>query len=187
MSELATTARPYAKAAFEAAMAAGVVPAWDEFLQRVAAVESDARVTALIGNPRVRGADLVELLFSVAAAGAANAAKGSAAGELRNFLQLLADNDRLRLLSEIAAQFALLRAEAEQIADVDVVSAEQLTAAQSRTLSAALERRFKRRVRLHARVDAALIGGAVVRYGDLVIDGSMRARIERLGTAVAGA
>lgn len=184
MSELATTARPYAKAAFEAATAAGAVPAWDEFLQRVAAVESDARVTALIGNPRVRGADLVELLFSIAAAGAA---KVSEASEQRNFLQLLADNGRLRLLPEIGAQFAQLRADAEQVADVEVVSAEELTEAQSRMLSEALERRFKRRVRLHPRVDVALIGGAVVRYGDLVIDGSMRARIERLGAAVTGA
>jgi F-type H+-transporting ATPase subunit delta len=187
MSELATTARPYAKAAFESATAAGAVPAWDEFLQRVAAVESDARVSALIGNPRVRSADLVELLFSVASAGAAAAAKVSEANERRNFLHLLADNGRLRLLPEIGAQFAQLRADAEQVADVEVVSAEKLTEAQSRMLGEALERRFKRRIRLHPRVDVALIGGAVVRYGDLVIDGSMRTRIERLGAAVAGA
>ena len=107
--------------------------------------------------------------------------------EQRNFLALLAHNRRLRLLPEIAAQYEVRRADAENIADVEVASARALTTEQSSSLKAALERRLGRAVRLHARVDPALLGGAVVHYGDFVVDGSLRRRVERMAAELAGA
>ena len=105
----------------------------------------------------------------------------------RNFVQLLADNGRLLLLPQIAAQYAALRADVENTVDVTVTSALPLTAEQGAKLSDALTRRLRRTVRLNTTVDPSLIGGAVVRAGDFVVDGSLRGRIERLGNTMAGA
>ena len=80
--------------------------------------------------------------------------------------------------------FETLRAEIENVADVQVVSAVQLEEAQRQRLAKALKQRLKRDVRLHCEVAPALIGGAVVRMGDFVIDGSLKARIERLASAM---
>ena len=179
MAEHATIARPYAQAAFEAAHAAGQLPRWGEALAAAGVAIADARVASLLGNPHVPKADLVGLLADVS--GAAGDEK------VRNFLHLLADNGRLALLPEIAAQFAALRADVENTADVTVTSALPLTAEQSARLVAALQKRLGRTIRLHAEVDPALVGGAVVRAGDFVVDGSLRGRIERLGNLMAGA
>ena len=185
MAELATTARPYARAAFASAGAASQLVEWGSFLGRAAAVVADPQVAPLIGNPRVSARALVDFLLELAITGKQPTAQRTA--EQRNLLRLLADNRRLKLLPQIAGQFEALRAEAEQVADVEVISAQQLSAEQSRKLQAVLERRLGRAVRLHPQVDSSLIGGAIVRYGDFVVDGSLRGRIERLGAAMAGA
>jgi len=181
MAELATTARPYARAAFDSGGADAA--AWSTFLGRAAAVVQDPQVRALIGNPRVPAGELVELLVQLSV----DPARGAAAAGERNFLRLLADNRRLKLLPEIAAQFEALRAEAQRIANVDVISALALTDEQSRQLQQALERRLGRSVRLHAQIDQSLLGGAIVRCGDFVVDGSLRGRIDRLSAAMRGA
>ena len=136
MAELATTARPYARAAFAAAGDASQLEQWSAFLGRSAAAVQDPQVMPLIGNPRVLAPQLVDFLLEVAAA--VKPPSGELATEQRNFLQLLADNRRLKLLPEIDAQFELLRAEAVRIADVEVISARELSAEQSKTLQAAL-------------------------------------------------
>ena len=98
----------------------------------------------------------------------------------RNFVQTLAEARRLDCLPEIAALFDVYKDEAEGIADVTVTSAAPLDARQQQSLTAALARRLKREVRLHCTIDPDLIGGAVLRSGDLVIDGSVRGRLERI-------
>ncbi|HEX4024819.1 MAG TPA: F0F1 ATP synthase subunit delta [Steroidobacteraceae bacterium] len=196
MAELITVARPYARAAFESASAAAQLGAWGAFLERAAALIVDAQLAQLIGNPRVPAGQLVELVLELATATPPAAQPGTRAAappaahlleEQRNFLALLAHNRRLALLPQIAAQYEALRAQAEHIADVDVASARELTAEQSAKLKAALEQRLGHAVRLHARVDPALLGGAVVRYGDFVVDGSLRRRVERLAADIGGA
>jgi F-type H+-transporting ATPase subunit delta len=179
VADAATVARPYARAAFEHAHAAGQLAPWGELLARAGATVEDERVEPLIGNPHVHRADLVALVVEVA--GAAGDEKA------RNFIQLLADNGRLGLLPEVAAQYAALRAEVENTVEVTVASALPLTAEQSDKLAQALTRRLRRTVRLTATVDPSLIGGAVVRAGDFVIDGSLRGRVERLANTMAGA
>jgi F-type H+-transporting ATPase subunit delta len=213
MAEPITIARPYARAAFQSASAAAALALWDRFLSRAAAWVRESQVEPLIGDPRVPAAQLVGLLLDLTHAGApAPAAKGdatdagsteasAAAGpagsggklspeqlreEQRNFLALLAENARLPLLPAIAVQYRELRAEAEQIADVQVSSARELTTEQASGLKSALERRLGRAVRLHASVDPALLGGAVVQFGDFVIDGSLRRRVERLAATMTG-
>ena len=172
MAELATIARPYARAAFEYAQKAQARPAWSQFLGTAAAVVSDPQVAPLIGNPRVKPAQLSELICQVAGTAApANAA---------NFARLLADNNRLLLLPLIASQYEQMRADAEGTAEVQITSAIALNEQQQARFAAALTKKLKRTVRLHCTVDANLVGGAVVKAGDFVIDGSLKGRIEKL-------
>lgn len=179
MAETATTARPYAQAAFAAARAAKDLPGWSAFLANAGAVLADARVRPLVGNPRVPAAQLVGFVLELAGA--------AGDGPQGNFLRLLAENRRLTLLPAIAAQYAVLRAAAEGQADVQVVSALPLTGEQEQKLVAVLQQRLGRQVRLHVEIDKGLIGGAIVRHGDLVFDGSLRGRLGRLAAAVTGA
>ena len=183
MAEEATVARPYARAAFEYALAGKSLSAWSTFLGGAATAVRDERVAPLIGNPHVRTDELVELLAGVAL----GVGDASGVGEHgRNFLRLLADNGRFALLPQIAQQFELLRAKHESTVDVDLVSAVPLTPEQQQKFAAALTKRLARTVRLHLSVDPKLIGGAVVRAGDFVIDGSLQGRVERLSSAITG-
>jgi len=172
MADRLTVARPYAKAAFAQAQVDGRLAAWSTALQRAAATVGDARVRALFGSPKVTATQLAGLVGGVAG------------GELdergRNFLALLAENKRLPFLPEIAQIFDELKDEAERVVDVHITSAVSLPDAQAQQLTAALEKRFNRKVRVEAAVDPSLIGGAVVRAGDLTIDGSVKARLARL-------
>jgi F-type H+-transporting ATPase subunit delta len=177
MAERATIARPYAKAAFEYARASNALAEWSEGLKAAAEIVADARVAALVTSPQWSAAGLVEFIGGVAGT-RLNAA-------MRNFLAVLAENRRLLLLPEIAAHYEVLRAQIENTVDVEVVSAVALDAVQADKLRQALDTRLKRRVRMQNRVDASLLGGAVIRAGDLVIDGSLKGRLERLATELA--
>ena len=172
MADKSTIARPYAKAAFEEARDRKRLGPWSEALRTEATVVSDSRVAALLGNPRVTPEELAGLVIEIAGA--------QLDEEGRNFVRTLADNRRLSLLPEIAARFDALKNEAEGVVDVTVTSAAPLDDSQLGKLAAALERRLGRSVRLQCATDPALIGGAVLRAGDLVIDGSLRGRLERI-------
>jgi F-type H+-transporting ATPase subunit delta len=172
MADRLTVARPYAKAAFAKAQAEGNLGGWSGALGRAAATVSDARVRALFGSPRVTAAQLAELVGGIA--GSELTAEG------RNFIALLAENKRLPFLPEISQVFDALKAEAERVVDVQITAAVPLPEAEGAKLTEALTKRFGRKVRVESAVDPSLIGGAVVRAGDLTIDGSVKARLERL-------
>jgi len=174
MAERATIARPYAKAAFEYARDAHDFAGWSLALARAAEIVADPRVAALTKSPQRSAADVVGLITDVAGA--------SLNPAMQNFVRVLAENRRLLLLPEIAAHYEEFRSAVENTVDVEVVSAVKLDAAQSDKLSAALAKRLKRNVRMNNSVDATLLGGAVLRAGDLVIDGSLKGRLERLAT-----
>lgn len=178
MAEKATIARPYARAAFAHARAGNNLPRWSEALALATAVVSDPKVTELLDNPRVTPAELVDFIVDIAGPARADA-------QVKNFLATLAEGRRLALLPEVTAMFEALRAEIENIADVEIVSAVELTGAQRERLAAALRKRMGREVRLSCSVDPKLIGGAIVRSRDLVIDGSLEARLQRLSAELA--
>jgi F-type H+-transporting ATPase subunit delta len=174
VAERATIARPYAKAAFEYARDTNAFADWSQGLAIAAQVVADPRVSTLIKNPRLTAADHASLVTDVA---------GSRLDPgVQNFVRVLAENNRLLLLPEIAAHFEFLRSEAENTIDVEVVSAVPLDASQTEKLKQALDKRLKARVRMMNSVDKRVLGGAVIRAGDLVIDGSLKGRLERLRT-----
>jgi len=172
MAEKTTIARPYAKAAFAEARADSMLDAWSTALHTAAAVIGDPRVKSLLGDPHVTPAQLAKLMLDIAGAGLGEHG--------RNFVLALADARRLDCLPQIATLFDGYKDDAEGIADVTVTSAAPISEAQQQTLAIALAHRLKREVRMHCTIDPALIGGAVLRSGDLVIDGSVRGRLERI-------
>jgi len=174
MAERITTARPYAKAIFALARKNNSLAGTADGLTLGAQVVADPRVQALLGSPHVTPAQLAELVNGVA---------GSSLDESgRNFVTLLAQNRRLGFLPEIAALFAQMKAEVENAVDVEVISATALTSDQESRYAAALQKKLGRSVRLRTKVDQGLLGGAVLKAGDLVIDGSIKGRLERLAT-----
>jgi F-type H+-transporting ATPase subunit delta len=172
MADRTTIARPYAKAAFEEARAAKQLTAWSGSLRTAAAVVQDERVQQLLGNPLITPAELARLVIEIAG--------GQLDDTGRNFIRTLAENHRLSYLPEIAALFDELKDEAEGVVNVTVTSAAPLDAGQRERLALALQRRLHRQVRMSCIIDPTLIGGALLRAGDLVIDGSLRTRLDRI-------
>lgn len=174
MSQALTLARPYARAAFAHAREEGRAAQWSQSLGTAAQIAADPQVAGLLAHPQLSAHDAVALL----------AADG--AGEsFSRFLTLLADNQRLSLLPEIASLFEGLRAEAEHVVRAKVTSAAALQHGDLETIRAALQRRFNRDIEIETAVDPALIGGAVIDTGDLVIDGSLRGKLARLESSLA--
>jgi F-type H+-transporting ATPase subunit delta len=174
MAERTTTARPYAKAIFALARKGNTLTATSASLIRAAEVVADPRVHALLGSPHVTAPQLAEFVTGVTGAGLDEYG--------RNFISLLAQNRRLGFLPEIAALFEQMKADVENAVDVEVISATALSSDQESRYVAALQKKLGRSVRLHTKVDGSLLGGAVLKAGDLVIDGSIKGRLERLAT-----
>ena len=175
MSEPLTLARPYARAAFETARAHNALAAWSDDLRFAAQVMADARVSTVAGDPRLSHAELVGLLLPPGE---------SADAPFAAFLSLLIENRRVNLLADVAALFEELKRESERTIHVTLRSASEIPAPQAEAIKAALKKRFAREIELEQRIDPAVIGGAVIDAGDVVIDGSVRGRLERLQSAL---
>jgi len=172
VAEKQTTARPYAEAAFQLAKQRNALKAWSDMLGLIGAVAVDENVARLAADPRTDQAHFLELFLGICAK--------NVDAEAANFVRLVVENRRLGLLPEIVAQFEKLRAEAESRVEASVVSAFALDDGQLTTLEQALTRKLGREVRLSAHVDKSLVGGVVIRAGDLVIDGSLKGRLQEM-------
>ena len=178
MSELSTLARPYAEAVFRLAQSEGDLASWSGRVQTLAMIAVDPQAANLIADPSIAPHQVAALM--VAVAGANLGERGA------NFVKLLAENGRLAVLLEIAAQFETLKAAAEGVVEATITSAQQLTQAQIDDLVAGLKIKFNRAVNVSVAVDPDLIGGAVIAVGDQVIDGSVKGRLERMSFALQG-
>lgn len=176
MADYASIARPYAKAVFDLAKEADAFDGWSAALAKLAVICADDEFSSLVADPRVEASRVVELLADLTS------------GELPeggdNFIALLVKNDRLSALFDIEAQFNELVAQARALVNAEVITAKALTEAQRSALADALETRLGLKVELQETVDESLLGGAIVKAGDLVIDGSAKGRIEKLSTAL---
>ena len=176
MAELATLARPYANAAFDVAKGDGELDRWSRMLALLAAAAEDVKVQVLLASPEVEEHQTAFKLTEICGPELNDRGK--------RFVQVLAGNKRLTLLPEIQEQFEALRAEEQATLDVTVTSAYPLADAELDRLKTALSRRFDRDVSMVSEVDASLIGGAVIRAGDTVIDGSLRGRLDKLAETI---
>jgi len=176
MAEKTTIARPYAQAVFDVAREQGALQAWSDMLALCAAVAADEQVARLIESPRLTAERLAGFFIDVCADGLND--KG------RNLIRLLAENRRLDLLGEIQRLFEALRHQAEGRVQAQLITAFPATGEQKEKVRAALKARFGREVELECITDPTLMGGAVIRAGDMVIDGSVKGRLDKLAGAL---
>ena len=175
MSELTTIARPYAKAAFDYAVEQKIIAGWQEMLVFAAQVAQNPDIKNLMSGA-VAPESLAEIFNKIC-------------GEQldqhgQNLVKVLAENKRLQALPDIAELFSEFKAEFDKEIEVDVTSATELNAKQQADISAALEKRLARKVKLNCSVDPTLIAGVVIKAGDTVIDGSVKSKLNRLTDAL---
>ena len=172
MSGNVTLARPYAVAAFDFAKEKDAVPFWSEQLAFLAAVVSDAATRALIANPKFGKERLEAFLLDL---GADRFDEGG-----KNFVRVLVENGRISVALEIAETFEALRARDDERVEVQVTSAYELTGEQADGIIAAMKAKFGREVNLTSTIDAGLVAGMLIRVGDMVVDASLRGRMNQL-------
>lgn len=176
MAELTTLARPYAKAAFEYALANKELAVWSKMLQLLATIASHQAVQNALKNPSLTSKQQAEILINVC---------GDQIDDyLANFLKTLAENKRLMLLTEVARIFEVLKAEVEKTLDVQVTSAFALDSVAKENLVKSLERKLNCEVKVQSTIDNTLIGGIIIRAGDMIIDGSIKGRLTKLAEAM---
>ena len=176
MAEIATLARPYAEAVFRLADGAASLPAWSGTLRTLAQVAAHSDMQECLAKYDLGAGQLRELFLSLCPA--------DVSAEAKNFVNLLIENDRLALLSEIHAQFETLKNERQGVVDARISTAFELDAAQLASLVADLEKRFKRKINPQVSVERELIGGVRVVVGDEVIDGSVRGKLNAMAAGL---
>jgi F-type H+-transporting ATPase subunit delta len=176
MADLTTLARPYAKAAFEAALEGNDLDNWSQMLSVTATVSSIQTVGAVLTSPTLAAEARARTLIDLC--GDELDQKG------RNFITILAENRRLALLPEIATIYETLKANQQKSVDVEITTAFDVSPEASERLAEALKKRLQRDIRLSSKVDRSLIGGALIKAGDTVIDNSIRGKLTKLAEAM---
>mgnify|MGYP001033188493 CR=1 FL=1 len=176
MAENITIARPYAQAIFSTAQEQGDLSGWSAMVQYAAAVANDPEMAALIDSPRFDKSQVAEIFIDICGDKLNDAGK--------NMIRVLAENDRLEVLPEVAELYEAERAAVEGTVVAEVISATALNDAQQKTIIEALKKRLGRDVTLECKTDESLLGGAIIRAGDVVIDGSVVGKLEKLTSAL---
>lgn len=173
MAERLTLARPYAEAVFKLAQEDKDLAGWATLLKNLALIAHDERMKDMFGNPAIQDEIVFALISDIV---------GKLDQRPESFIRVLMENGRLSLLPEISELYDMLRSEAEASIDVVVTSALKMDSKQEASLVSMLEKKLGKKVQLTSTVDAALIGGIVIRAGDLVIDGSVMGRLGDLAS-----
>jgi F-type H+-transporting ATPase subunit delta len=173
MTERTTLARPYAMAAFKQAQEENKLDEWSNMLRFLSMVVRDPTMLGIASHPRVAKERVTTLLFDIG--------EGKLSETGRNFLRVLIEHHRLSLLPEIAAVFEQERAAFEQRREVAVLTAYRLQSKYQQAIKDAMTKRLGQEVELSVQIDRSLIGGVIIRAGDMVIDASLRGRISQLG------
>lgn len=171
MSNLATIARPYAKAAFDFAAEHHSIEHWQNMLTFSAQVATHNQVAQLLSGV-MHSEKTAQILMDICADQLDESAK--------NFIRVMAKNGRLSLLPEVLRQFIALRATMDSVVDLEVFSAIPLNEDQKKKIIVAVEKRLGLKVKLNCKIDKSIIAGLIIRHGDKVIDGSVSHRLKRL-------
>jgi F-type H+-transporting ATPase subunit delta len=169
----------YASALADIALAQGAAePAARQLNDFGAAYAQSAELRTFLGSPAVdteaKHAVIEKLI-----------ARLGASKILRNFLFVIADRHRTQLLPEILVTFQQVLRQRQDVAEAEISSAVELSAAQKKDLAATLARLTGKKIETKYSLDPALIGGAVVRIGDTIYDGSLRNRLNEMRTRLA--
>jgi len=176
MAESVTIARPYAQAVFRLAREGKALTAWSDRLQRLAAIAQDPEMAKVVGNPKFSAGQVAELFVSLT--------DESGNKELASFIGILAENERLGVLTQIQEIYEQLKSADEGVKEAIVTSAYPLDDAQLKNLMSQLESHFDSKLQPRVEVDATLIGGIKVAVGDQVLDASVRGKLDAMATAL---
>lgn len=174
--ELTTCARPYAKAAFKLAKELDQLDEWSQMLTLCASVSRREAVERILKDPSTNG--------DMKAGAFIQLCEGSLTVEVENYIRILTNKKRISLLPHIDALFEQMKSQDQGYQDVVVTSAFPLTESQEEKIAKKVEQRLGRSVRMHTQIDSELVGGVIVKAGDLVIDGSVRTRLTKLADAM---
>ena len=180
MAESVTIARPYAQAVFRLAREGKALTAWSDRLQRLAAIAQDPEMAKVVGNPKFSAAQVADLFVSLT--GESDNTSGNK--ELISLIGILAENERLDVLTQIQEIYEQLKSADEGVKDAIVTSAYPLDDAQLKNLMSQLETHFGSKLQPRVEVDAELIGGIRVAVGDQVLDASVRGKLDAMATAL---
>ena len=176
MAESVTIARPYAQAVFRLARESQALTAWSDRLQRLAAIAQDPEMAKVVGNPKFSAGQVADLFVSLT---------GEAGNkELASFVGILAENERIDVLTQIQEIYEQLKSADEGVKEAIVTSAYPLDDAQLKNLMSQLESHFGSKLQPQVEVDAALIGGIKVTVGDQILDASVRGKLDAMATAL---
>lgn len=167
-----TLARPYAKAAFEFAQQAKQTDAWFSALELATRALEQSIVVQELAKPTLTRALKADFLINLLA--------GKIDASFANFLRILGEHDRLALIPAIFDLYHTYKAQAERVIDVQIETAYKLTDDQLEKITVALSKRLDRTINAKQIVNNALIGGLTIKAGDLVIDSSVRGRLNKL-------
>lgn len=176
MAESITIARPYAKASFEAAKANNALDTWSSMLAFASAIAKDENMVVVLDHPALTSQAKADAFCDVCS--------DKLNDQGKNLVHVLSENDRISLFPEIANLFETLKAQLEHSVDVEVESAFDLGSEQQEKLAQALSKKLDRKVNVTSTVNEALMGGAIVRANDLVIDASVKGKLAKLAEAV---
>ena len=177
MQENITIARPYARAVFEQARADNDLAPWSTMLALLGRIVADPLMRTLIKNPKVSHDQLTNILLDIC--GSSFNEKG------KNFVRILVESGRLVVAKQISVFYEELKAEAEGVAGVEVISAYPLEDRQQEQIRKVMAKRLGKNIEITTHVDQSLIGGAIIRAGDSVIDASLRGRLQQLSRIIA--
>jgi F-type H+-transporting ATPase subunit delta len=175
MAELSTLARPYARAAFEYA-SSGDLAIWSQELAVASAVAGTEKMVEVLSSPSLTSDQQAATFIEVCG--------DELSAKTKNFIKVLAENKRLSLLPQIAALYEEFKANREKSVEVEVSSAFELDAQIQEKLATALSGKLERDVNMSTIIDKTLLGGVVIRAADVVIDGSIRGRLNKLAEAM---
>jgi len=171
---LRSASHQYANALADVALQQGAAePVLKQLNEFAGAYAESAELRAFLASPAITGKEkhgVVEKL----------SARLGASKILRNFLFLVVDHRRTLMIPELAEVFESVIRERQGMAEAQVVSAMELSTAQKKSLAQSLEKKTGKKIEAKYTVDKTLLGGAVVRIGDTVYDGSLRHRLNEL-------
>ena len=176
MAEATTLARPYALAAFDIAKEHNRFDHWSHALKQLAQItrtpEVGEYVTSPVHSSEAKATTVVDLL------------EDDLTESTKRFVHVLAENQRLVLISEIREIFEELLAEEHKTLAVEITTAVELTPEEIKAFDNALTRKYQREINMTINVDPEIIGGALIRAGDTVLDSTVRGKLEKLQTTL---
>ena len=175
MAEASTLARPYAQAIFSLAHTNDTLNLWSDSLGFLKEITENKPMIELISNPDMSNDHIISLITDICQDG-----KLELDEKVHNFLKVAAENGRLNVVPHIAEQFEALRSEDEGSINAHVISAYAVNATQKKSIIAALKKKLGREVTITTQIDKSLLGGVIIRAGDIVIDGSVKLQLEKI-------